>query len=79
MKSSRFAAEMIDEYVKLGYWDSSLISDYWDQNAKLYPDNVAISEEDNRLTWSEAKKEIDRIAFGLLELGIKRDERLAIQ
>lgn len=79
MKPSRFTAEMIDEYIKMGYWDSSLISDYWDRNAALYPDEVAISEEDNRLTWSEAKKEIDRIAFGLLKLGIKRDEKLAVQ
>ncbi len=79
MKPTRFTEKVIDEYIRMGYWDSSLISDSWDQNAILYPDKEAISEEHTKFTWLEAKKEIDRIALGLLELGIKKDERLAIQ
>jgi len=79
MKPTRFTEQMIDEYVKNGYWDSSLITDVWDRNAILYPDDEAIVDEDTRLTWSEAKKQIDRIALGLLELGIKKDEMIAIQ
>jgi non-ribosomal peptide synthetase component E (peptide arylation enzyme) len=70
---------MIDEYVRRGYWDSSLISDFWDRNAVLHPDKEAIVEEERRLTWSQAKKQIDRIALGLLKLGIRRDERVAVQ
>lgn len=79
MKPTRFTEKVIDEYIRMGYWDSSLISDSWDQNAILYPDKEAISEEHTKFTWLEAKKEIDRIALGLLELGIKKDEKLAIQ
>ncbi len=75
----RFTPEMIDEYVALGYWDSSLISDFWDRNAALYGDDEAIVEEDTKVIWSQVKKQIDRIALGLLELGIKRDERVAVQ
>ena len=36
-------------------------------------------EEDARLTWLQTKQQIDRIALGLLELGLKRDERIAVQ
>jgi non-ribosomal peptide synthetase component E (peptide arylation enzyme) len=79
MKPSRFTEQMIAEYVKMGYWDPSLISDYWDQNAVLYPNDEAIIDENVRLTWSQAKQQTDRIALGLLELGIKRDERMAVQ
>jgi len=75
----RFTQEMIDEYVTLGYWDSSLISDSWERNAALYPDEEAIVEEGTKVTWSQVKKQIDRLALGLLELGIKRDERVALQ
>lgn len=79
MKPSRFTQQMIDEYVKKGYWDFSLISDFWDRNAALYPDEQAISDEGARLTWLQAKEQIDRIALGFLELGIQRDERIAVQ
>ena len=79
MKATRFTERMIDEYVKQGYWDSSLISDSWDQNAIDYPDEEAIVDGDTRLTWSQVKKQIDRIALGLLELGIERDEKIAVQ
>jgi non-ribosomal peptide synthetase component E (peptide arylation enzyme) len=79
MKPSRFTEQMIAEYVRMGYWDPSLISDYWDRNAVLYPNEEALVDENVRLTWSQAKQQIDRIALGLLELGIKRDERIAVQ
>jgi non-ribosomal peptide synthetase component E (peptide arylation enzyme) len=79
MKPTRFTEEMVDEYVRKGYWDSTLISDYWDQNAVLYPNEEAIVDENVRLTWSQAKQQIDRIALGLLELGIKKNEKIAVQ
>jgi len=79
MQPSRFSEQVIDEYVRKGYWDTSLISDSWDKNAVLYPDEEAIIEEDARISWSQAKKQIDRIALGLLELGIKKREKVAVQ
>ena len=79
MKPSRLTEQMIDEFVRRGSWDSSLISDFWDRNGVLYPDKEALVEGDTRLTWLQAKQHIDRIALGLLELGIQRDERIAVQ
>lgn len=79
MKPTRFTQEMIDEYGRKGWWDSSLISDFWDQNAVLSPHQEAIVEEQTRLTWHQAKKQIDRIALSLLELGIQRDEKIGVQ
>ena len=79
MKPIRFTKEMVDEYVRKGYWDSTLISDYWDQNAVLYPNKEAIVDGNIRLTWLQAKQHIDRIALGLLKLGIKKDEKIAVQ
>ena len=79
MRHDRFTTDTINEYVRMGYWDNSLISDFWDQNALSHPNALAIVEEGSRLTWAEAKKQIDSIAAYLFELGIKRDERVAIQ
>ena len=78
MKPIRFTQEIIDKYTKK-YWDSSCISEFWDRNACLYPDEEAIIGDGIRLTWSQAKRLVDAIAFGLLELGIKRDQRVAVQ
>ena len=79
MKPTRFTEEMVDEYVRKGYWDSTLISDYWDRNAVLYPNEEAIVDENVRLSWPQAKQQVDRIALGLLELGIKKNEKVAVQ
>ena len=79
MKPTRFTQEMIDEYLRKGYWDSTLISDYWDRNAVLYPNEEAIVDENDRLSWQQAKLQIDRMALGLLELGIKKNEKVAVQ
>jgi non-ribosomal peptide synthetase component E (peptide arylation enzyme) len=76
---TRFPERIIDEYVGKGYWDSSIISESWDENAVLYPDEEAIVEEHRRISWSGAKLQVDRLALGLLELGIKRGERVAVQ
>jgi non-ribosomal peptide synthetase component E (peptide arylation enzyme) len=78
-QATRFPEQIIDEYVGKGHWDSTIISESWDENAVLYPDDEAIIEEHRRIPWSQAKLQVDRLALGLLELGIKRGERVAVQ
>jgi len=78
-KVSRYTNEMVDQYVKAGYWTRELTVDFWDRNASLYPDEEALVDSRNRLTWLQAKQRIDRLAFGLLDLGFKKDDVLLIQ
>ncbi len=78
-KPVRFTPEMFEHYRELGYWTGERISDFWDKNAAEYPDREALSDARVRLTWGEAKKWIDRMALGLLELGFKKDDMLVIQ
>jgi non-ribosomal peptide synthetase component E (peptide arylation enzyme) len=70
---------MVEENVRKGIWSQSAIVDFWDRNAQLYPDREAVIDSRTRLTWAEAKLWIDRLALGLLELGIKKDEMLVVQ
>ncbi len=76
---AQYAPELIAEYTSKGYWQKTSLSGLWDRNAQDYPDREAISDSKNRLTWKEAKRWIDRIALGLQEAGIKRDELVVIQ
>jgi non-ribosomal peptide synthetase component E (peptide arylation enzyme) len=70
---------MIDEYMRAGYWLPTTTADFWDRNAQEYPDDEAIVDSTQRLTWAEAKEQTDRIALGLLDLGLKRDEVIVLQ
>lgn len=78
-KPSRYTPELIDEYVNNGYWDTTSLSDLWERNAKRYPDAEAIVDSRNRLTWSQAYEWIDKLALGLMERGIKKDDLIASQ
>jgi len=78
-RASRYTPELIDEYVKKGYWDTTSLSDLWERNAKRYPDAEAIVDSRYRLTWSQAHEWIDKLALGLMERGIKKDDLIASQ
>ena len=78
-QSTKYTAELIEEYTKKGYWGSETLCDYWDRNAENCPEREAIVDSRTRLTWSQAKQYIDRLALGFIKLGIKRDERIVAQ
>ena len=61
------------------YTERMTVSNMWDRNAREYPDRAAIEDSRVTLSWAEAKQWIDRVALGLLELGVDRDEVLGVQ
>ena len=79
MKATRYTQEMIQEYLQKGYWEADTFPEIWDRNAAQHPDEEAIIDSRTRLTWSQAKQQIDRIALGLMNLGIGRDEVLVTE
>jgi non-ribosomal peptide synthetase component E (peptide arylation enzyme) len=79
MIPARFTPERIAEYTRKGYWRPITFSHYWDRNALMFPDKEALVDSTTRLTWAEAKRAIDRIALGLVELGIERNEVALVQ
>jgi non-ribosomal peptide synthetase component E (peptide arylation enzyme) len=81
MKPIRYDREEIKRNLKEGYWDKTILSDYWDRNAKKWPNKEALVDSTgSRLTWAQAKQRIDRIALALIkDLKIKRDDRLMVQ
>jgi non-ribosomal peptide synthetase component E (peptide arylation enzyme) len=78
MKPVRYTDELVAEYTEKGYWDTATFAEIWERNAKQYPQKEAIVDSGTRLTWAEAKQQIDRIALGLMEL-IERDKALVVQ
>lgn len=78
-RPSLHSQETIDKFVKSGYWNETTPWSIWDKNASDYPDKEAVVDSRTRLTWSQAKIWTDRVALGFVELGIKRDDVIAVQ
>src|SRR5512136_2864488 len=81
MRPVRYDENEIEKYVRDRYWDDSILPDYWEANAKKWPDKEALVDSTGcRLTWAQAKQRIDRIALALVKkLRMNRDDRLMVQ
>lgn len=79
MKPIRYKREMVDEFIRDGYWTRETFYDFWDRNAQKYGDREALVDSKYRLTWAEAKHLIDAIAVSWIEMDIPRFARIIIQ
>ncbi len=81
MKPIRYDESEIEKYLCDGYWESSILSDYWEWNAERWPDKEALVDSTgSRLTWAQARQKIDRIALAIVkDLQLNRDDRLMVQ
>ena len=70
----KLTKDKADEYLEKGYWRPFIFADFWERNAKQYPDDEAIVDSSTRLSWSEANLHADRVALALTELGISRQD-----
>ncbi|MBC8278079.1 MAG: AMP-binding protein, partial [FCB group bacterium] len=48
------------------------------RNAQQYPDDTALAFQDKTITFSELDKTVNRLANGLLNLGLEKGDRVAI-
>ena len=80
MKPILYDEKKVEEYTKKGYWTTKTLTDYWEEFAEKYPDREALVDTiGNRLTFAEVVQQVNRIALGFIELGLEKDDRVAIQ
>lgn len=79
VKATLYTQEIIDEYMRKKLWELTLPCDLCDRDAKDYPNDEAVVDAKSRLTWAQLKQQSDRIALGLLELGLKKDDVILAQ
>lgn len=68
-----------ERYRKLRWWPDLAIGDLLDRAANVYPDKEAFVDMKSRLTFSQAKEKVDRLALSLVDLGIKPLDRVLLQ
>ena len=79
MKPIRYKQEMVDEFLKEGYWTQELFYDFWERNAREFGDQEALVDSKYRVTWAEAKKLVDAIACTWVQMAIPKSARIIIQ
>jgi 2,3-dihydroxybenzoate-AMP ligase len=68
-----------ERYNRLRWWPGIPLSDLLDRAAEAYPEKEAFVDNRGRLTYSQAKEKVDRLAVGLVDLGIKPLDRVLLQ
>ena len=77
--------ERIDAMVAEGFWPNRTITDYMDEAVAQVPDNVAVSDLNSMtgragtLSYRQLRVLSDRIALGLVALGVERNDVVAVQ
>lgn len=59
-------------------WKSTTIGNYFASVAETYPDNELIVYKNRRLTYNQASEEVNRLALGLISLGIGKGDRVVV-
>ncbi|MGW1893543.1 (2,3-dihydroxybenzoyl)adenylate synthase [Streptomyces sp. NPDC002004] len=67
-----------DRYRRAGYWNGIPLRQLLADSAGRHPDKVAAVDATRRLTYAELVEEADRIASGLLDLGIGSHDRVVV-
>jgi len=70
---------MVDEFVQAGHWTNELFYDFYDRNARERPEAEALVDSKYRVTWAQAKRMADAMAFAWVDAGLAKDARVIIQ
>jgi len=68
-----------ERYDRLRRWPGLTLGDLLDKAADVLPDAEAFVDGRTRLTWRQARESVDRLALGLMELGIAPLDRVLVQ
>jgi 2,3-dihydroxybenzoate-AMP ligase len=66
-------------YNKLRWWSGLTFGDLLDRAAEIHPEKEAFVDGKTRLTYGEAREKTDRLAVGLIDLGIQPMDRALVQ
>ena len=71
--------DRIDQHTRDGFWVNRTITDYLDEAAAATPDKVAFVDPRRQITYAALRREVDRCALGLLELGVRPGDVVSFQ
>jgi 2,3-dihydroxybenzoate-AMP ligase len=75
----RHRKEDSEKYDTFRWWLGITIGDMLDKTADLYPRKEALVDDRVRLSYSELRERVERLAIGLIELGIQKGDSVLLQ
>ena len=73
-----YKKEDTDKYNKFRWWPGITFGDMLDKASSLYPNKEALVDSTSRLTYSQLREKADRLAISLMELGVKKQDRVLL-
>jgi 2,3-dihydroxybenzoate-AMP ligase/mycobactin salicyl-AMP ligase len=74
-----YKKEDAEKYNRLRWWAGLTFGDILDKAADIYPNKEALVDSRSRLTYSQVREKTNRLAIGLMDLGIKATDRVLVQ
>ena len=74
-----YKKEDAEKYSKFRWWLGITLGDMFDKAADLYPNKEALVDDKYRFTYDELREKVDRLAIGLMKLGIKKQDPVLLQ
>src|SRR5579872_1530090 len=75
----RLTPAVLEQYETSGLWTETTACEVLEENARRFPDRIALVDGRARLTYGEYWAAVQRLATRFVEMGITRDDVVAIQ
>jgi 2,3-dihydroxybenzoate-AMP ligase/mycobactin salicyl-AMP ligase len=74
-----YRKEDVEKYYKFRWWLGITLGDMFGKATDLYPGKEALVDDNSRLTYSQLRDKVDRLAIALINLGIEKQDRVLLQ
>jgi len=74
-----YKKEDAEKYNKFRWWSGLTFGDILDQASDIHPEKEAFVDQKTRLTYGEAQEKTNKLAIGLMDLGIQSLDRVLVQ
>jgi non-ribosomal peptide synthetase component E (peptide arylation enzyme) len=74
-----YPPEIIEEYLKNGWWADQTIGARLDSFTELHPDKIAVIDQDVSRTFSQLQEDIRKFSLSLIGIGIQKHDRVLLQ
>jgi 2,3-dihydroxybenzoate-AMP ligase/mycobactin salicyl-AMP ligase len=75
----KHSVEQVQRYTTKRWWLGFTMSDILDRVADIFPDREALVDDRVRITWSELRRRVERLAAGLMRIGVEKGECVLLQ
>ncbi len=75
----KHSRDQVENYVNKRWWLGLTLGDILDRVADVFPTREAVVDDKGRITFAELRERVERLAAGLMRLGIKQGEAVLLQ